>query len=581
MRSKMRSIRTKVTTLIIAAILMSVVLVGGIAIVSARQEADRYCADLMNLTCVSKCEEINGFLSYDEECVDTVTHIAFDSLDPETLQRAGVLGANGSGRSLKGRELTTEKQEELDQYLTEYVGEIQSVFNTVANSNPNVLTYYMRINPELSSNQIGFWRSKLSSTSYENREITDIERYSSDDISHVGWYYVPLERGRPSWLDPYLNANLDKTIISYVAPLYRAGTFIGVIGIDVNFEDLTDLIGSIQILDSGYAFLTDSNGKIVYHPKLGDGHYLAEINSELEAAKLSKQSTGPVIYRFDNMNKKAVWGTLANNLTLVVSAPIVEINYGWYIMSICIVAAAVCALILFTLLATSLMHRIISPLEQLAEASKRLAAGDYEAKLDYEGNDEMGVLTQSFKQMQRDLRAFISDLNSKAYRDDLTGVKNKTALNVFTRQLDDAIASAVDGAAEAPKFAILMFDCNGLKSVNDNYGHERGDEYLRRACGFICKVYAHSPVFRMGGDEFVVILTKGDLDNADELDALFDSRVAENNASVTSAWDAVDIARGRATYDASVDENVAAVIRRADMAMYADKRQKKARVAKG
>lgn len=568
---KLHSIRTKVTFLTSAAILLSVALVGSIAIAIARHEADNRSAELMTLTCSSKCDEINRYLSYAEEGLRTVSRFAYDSLDSEVLLHSGVIGVNGSGRSLWGHEPTDAQQTALDSYFEDYLSQMQVMFNTVAESNPNVLTYYARINPELSRTSSGFWYSRQMRTGFESQPLTDLDGYAPDDMSHVGWYYLPLDRGMPSWLGPYYNINMDKTILSYVIPLYRFGTFIGIIGVDLDFEELTERIGAIKILESGYAFLTDSKGKIVYHPQLASGLFLAEVNSELEAAEFNKQSTGPIRYRYGGVAKKAVWGTLVNGLMLVVAAPVREINAGWNLMTLYIAVAAALILTLFTLLAASLMRRITGPLEQLAEASKQLAAGDYDLELAYGGNDEVGTLTQSFLQMSRELRTFISDLNSKAYRDDLTGVKNKAALTVFTRKLDDSIASS----EETTEFAMVVFDCNSLKAINDNYGHERGDQYLQTACKFICKVYAHSPVFRTGGDEFAVILTGNDLINAAQLEAHFDARASQRNAVATHPWETVDVARGRANYDASIDANVASVMRRADMAMYADKRMKK------
>ena len=56
------------------------------------------------------------------------------------------------------------------------------------------------------------------------------------------------------------------------------------------------------------------------------------------------------------------------------------------------------------------------------------------------------------------------------------------------------------------KFALVECDINGLKGINDTYGHEIGDVYIVNSCRGICSVFKHSPVFRIGGDEFVVIL---------------------------------------------------------------------------
>ena len=56
-----------------------------------------------------------------------------------------------------------------------------------------------------------------------------------------------------------------------------------------------------------------------------------------------------------------------------------------------------------------------------------------------------------------------------------------------------------------------------LKDVNDNFGHQTGDEFIRAGCKIICTVFAHSPVYRVGGDEFVVIAQGADYGNIDKL----------------------------------------------------------------
>lgn len=89
----------------------------------------------------------------------------------------------------------------------------------------------------------------------------------------------------------------------------------------------------------------------------------------------------------------------------------------------------------------------------------------------------------------------------KARHDDLTGIRNKNAYNEFEKQLDEQIKCGKD-----IEFAIALCDVNGLKTVNDTQGHKTGDMYIRDAAKLICETFERSPVFRVGGDEFVVDL---------------------------------------------------------------------------
>ena len=166
----------------------------------------------------------------------------------------------------------------------------------------------------------------------------------------------------------------------------------------------------------------------------------------------------------------------------------------------------------------------------------------------------------------------VKDLNRKAYVDPLTMVRNKSAYNEYIKKLQDQL-----DRDEVIDLAIGIFDCNDLKSINDQYGHEKGDIYIKNACSMICKVFGHSPVFRIGGDEFAIILMNSDFSNRDELVAQLDKKQEERNSVVKSSWERVHIAHGIAVYDHELDDELGDTARRADKFMYDNKRKMKSR----
>lgn len=149
----------------------------------------------------------------------------------------------------------------------------------------------------------------------------------------------------------------------------------------------------------------------------------------------------------------------------------------------------------------------------------------------------------------------------KARRDDLTGIKNKNAYGEFETRLNQQIQSG-----EAPEFAIAICDVNGLKLVNDTRGHKAGDSYIRDASKLVCETFKHSPVFRVGGDEFVAILRGSDFENREKLEHNFVEKVKANSES-----DKVSVACGISVFDQTHDKNVSAVFERADALMYKNK----------
>ena len=150
----------------------------------------------------------------------------------------------------------------------------------------------------------------------------------------------------------------------------------------------------------------------------------------------------------------------------------------------------------------------------------------------------------------------------KANFDALTGVKNKHAYIDVEARLTHQIEEG-----EPVRFALVVCDVNDLKGINDTYGHQAGDRYLQKARTLICRTFKNSPVFRVGGDEFAVLVQGQDYDNIDEQMAEF----AECNRRNAAVGD-ITIAAGMARYDEG-DRSVAAVFERADALMYRNKRE--------
>ncbi len=155
-------------------------------------------------------------------------------------------------------------------------------------------------------------------------------------------------------------------------------------------------------------------------------------------------------------------------------------------------------------------------------------------------------------------------------RDALTKVNNRMAFDDKEKHLQSMINTEPD-----VRFAIAMFDVNNLKLINDSEGHEAGDAYLLKACRLICSVFKHSPVYRMGGDEFVVVMTGDDYENRQALREHFESMISPYSDVLPLPEDYVSVACGISEYDPSKDAYVSEVIKRADELMYADKAHKK------
>ena len=154
----------------------------------------------------------------------------------------------------------------------------------------------------------------------------------------------------------------------------------------------------------------------------------------------------------------------------------------------------------------------------------------------------------------------------KAYKDGLTRVQNRMAFLEMKDELDELIRNG-----QITSFGIIVFDINDLKNVNDTLGHEAGDAYIKAASRLMSDCFVHSPVYRIGGDEFAVLLRGNDLIDHENLIELFET---QNEINRRNGY--VVVSCGLDFFDPDNDISFDCVFERADRKMYERKKQLKA-----
>lgn len=244
-----------------------------------------------------------------------------------------------------------------------------------------------------------------------------------------------------------------------------------------------------------------------------------------------------------------------------------------------------------------LKRNVTGPVLQLEKSAKSFAARSHSLRdlrqLEFEmpdirTNNEVQSLSEAIYKMSHDLKTGVErmlsaearavsaeieaeDMTRIAYQDALTHVKSKAAFDNKSEELTRQIET---GKAV---FALVMVDMNELKEINDAYGHDCGDKYLIGACMLVCEVYKHSPVYRVGGDEFVVLLQGADYENREALLNELRERMRQTVSDPgREPWERFSAAAGMAEYPGEDGETVEQVLAKADERMYQEKERMKA-----
>lgn len=171
---------------------------------------------------------------------------------------------------------------------------------------------------------------------------------------------------------------------------------------------------------------------------------------------------------------------------------------------------------------------------------------------------------ETYKLLENGLKFDI--ISSLAYSDGLTGLGNRTA---YLEQLD----AYANGQAGIAQLGIVFLDVNNLKKVNDNQGHEKGDELIMLAARIISESFGKfGKPYRIGGDEFCVFITGLPLEEKyQEGLNVFKRLIDEENKSKQHTFE-VQIANGFGICDIIDREKIDEAVMSADSAMYANKR---------
>ena len=239
-----------------------------------------------------------------------------------------------------------------------------------------------------------------------------------------------------------------------------------------------------------------------------------------------------------------------------------------------------------------LRHNVTGPILALEKSARRFAEKSRGKKKDPKNlifevpeintHNEVESLSIAIAQMSKDMKTYVEDIleaeesvktaqeeaatmTMLAYKDALTHVGSKIAFDNAARTLEGDLKERLINA-----FGIAMIDLNNLKVINDSYGHANGNLYIAGACHIICTIFRHSPVFRVGGDEFIVILKNSDFEHRHELIESANQKFFETeNDFSREPWERYSVAIGLADYKPG--DTVEAVGKRADEEMYNNK----------
>lgn len=391
----MKSIKTKIIVTVILCSLVSTFICGAISIVNSVSTSYEDSQQEMQLKCVSQSDEIDTMMQNVSQSVEMVYSIAVAKLEHAASFR-------------------TSKD-----YVDTYTKQMLPILMQSAQNTKGALTAYIRYNPEFTEPTSGLFLTRDNSDSeFESVTPTDFSMYDPSDVEHVGWYYIPVQNGKETWMEPYLNSNIGVYMISYVIPIEVDGESIGIIGMDIDFSEFTNTIDSLSIFDSGYGFLVNDSGKVMYHKDLEIGSNLVDADSGLQAVvdALGNGQTEEtaVSYTYQGKDKVMYYRTLENGMKFILTAPKTELQAKSKQLAGQIFGGAAFATVLAVIIGIVLGFTITKPISQIDGIVKQTADFEFASNPAnqhlYKRKDETGRMAISLHNMRKNLREMVGNI---------------------------------------------------------------------------------------------------------------------------------------------------------------------------
>ena len=365
----MKSIRIKIILGILLCSLMTAAIVGVLSIRSTMQIAEKDATENMINQSAALANEMNSTISRVEQSVNILADIVQSSIS----ERRFFGDAN---------------------YADAFTLEVIDQVHRFAEHTDGAITCYIRYNPEFSNPTSGCFLTRNSLTEpFTEATPTDFTMYDPTDLEHVGWYYVPVNNGAPLWMDPYLNSNINVYMISYVVPFYaQDGTSMGIIGMDISFPLITDLVDSADLFKTGYGFIAKPDGTILYHKDHDQGTDLSTLDPSLANVtnSLSLEESKTMDYSYQKVPKFMVTNPLNNGMVLALTAPKSEIYGEAYTLLYTILGAVAIAVLASAVVGFFVGNGLSKPIHKLTAIIDQTARLDHSPNLFFGGGTDAG-----------------------------------------------------------------------------------------------------------------------------------------------------------------------------------------------
>ena len=304
-------------------------------------------------------------------------------------------------------------------YEENYMTSLATEMTRIVGNASCVIGFYFRMEMERFGGERGIFFVGNARNGFTKMKNTDIRKFSPTDTEHVGWYYLPVWAKRPVWTNVYDNKNVNIHMISYVIPVYKGETLLGVVGVDINFDSLKDIVDNMPLEDS-LGMLVGRENVLLYTNK---NRFEQQLNSEYVdtniavASILNSSGNGLRKFRWIEREYMGIIRPLENGMTFVTAIPSAEMYETKYRLVMPFVIVSLGALLICYLFFIYIRNKIVNPIRLITDTTSQIARGELNVTLPYESDDEIGVLAESIRKMIVQFKDYFDYVRQQAQKE--------------------------------------------------------------------------------------------------------------------------------------------------------------------
>ena len=473
----MKTIKMKVVAVVLVCVLLATGICGIISIYESQNTTTEMCNDVLVLQTERLSNTLNSQLDNISHSVDTLANTCLNQLDDiEYFQTSS-------------------------DYVTRYTSMISNSLQETAANSSVALTCYIRFNPEFTSPTSGLFLSRENVDSpFENITPTDFSMYDPDDLEHVGWYYIPVNNGKPTWMEPYMNENINVYMLSYVIPLEKDGVSVGIVGMDIDFNSFQNLVKEETFFNTGYAYLAGSDETVYCHPNLETGSAAADdgkYGMKETAAFLKDDKNASRVHSYSLAGKKydTAFTILNNGMKLGSCVPQSEVLQKATNTTKKIAFGIFLSLILSLVIGIIFSTYVTSPLKKITEVIRTISGLDFRNNDMMEKlcrkKDETGDMSKALSEMQHHVRELVEQIDAAAKNLQLNieGLEDTTngvdSLSVDNSSVSQELAASMQETAASSDLITrnvteVVSVANSINDLSEN-GVTNAKEIQKRA----------------------------------------------------------------------------------------------------